>query len=82
MRGKVRAEKRAQQARAWLAWHTAYLPKMKKPVKLSDLMGSARPPRRKMTAAEGEAVANRWFRALSQAFPDKPTAKPTAKPKV
>lgn len=38
MRGaKIRMEREQNQS-AWLAWHAAYLPQMKKPVQLQELM--------------------------------------------
>jgi hypothetical protein len=44
MRGaRVRLE-REQSERAWLAWHTAYLPRLKKPINLTELSsGKAEP---------------------------------------
>lgn len=37
MRGRSALLKREHNDRAWLAWHVAYLPRAKKPVKLKDL---------------------------------------------
>lgn len=48
IQGRVRAFEREQQGRAWLAWHTAALPNMKRFPRLTDLLGPAKPsPRRR-----------------------------------
>jgi hypothetical protein len=56
------AVERAQhehQARAWLAWHTAVLPRLKKFPTLESLTGTKRTMRRQ-TAAEMEAIFKAW----------------------
>jgi hypothetical protein len=63
--GAVRAAQQEQQGRAWLAWHTAFLPMLKTFPKLADLSPSTRAPPRRQTAAEIEAAGLRWHFALN-----------------
>jgi Uri superfamily endonuclease len=62
-RGASERLKREQNERAWLAWHIAYLPRSKKPVKLKDMMSAAerRPTGRSMTPEQIEAVTRSWL---------------------
>lgn len=50
---------REQQGRAWLAWHVAALPRLKKFPTLDSLMGVKRKARRQ-TAAEMDAIFKAW----------------------
>jgi hypothetical protein len=50
---------REQQGRAWLAWHIAALPRMKKFPELEKLMGIKRKARRQ-TASEMDAIFKAW----------------------
>lgn len=50
---------REQQARAWLAWHTAVLTRLKKFPTLDDLMGVKRKARRQ-TVSEMDAIFRAW----------------------
>lgn len=50
---------REHQGRAWLAWHTAAMPQMKKFPALDKLMGVKRETRRQ-TVSEIEAVLMAW----------------------
>lgn len=50
---------REQQGRAWLAWHTAALPRVKKFPTLESLMGIKRKARRQ-TVSEMEAIFAAW----------------------
>jgi hypothetical protein len=50
---------REQQGRAWLAWHIAALPRMKKFPELEKLMGTKRKARRQ-TASEMDAIFKAW----------------------
>lgn len=45
MRGARARLEREHEERAWLAWHAAYLPRVKKPVRLEELLPSAAEPR-------------------------------------
>lgn len=54
---------REHDARAWLAWHTAALPRAKKFPKLSDLQ--TKKPARQKTLAEQQAIAMAWHRAIN-----------------
>ncbi len=48
-----------QKNRAWLAWHTAALPRMEKFPALESLMGTKRTARRQ-TVSEMEAIFAAW----------------------
>jgi hypothetical protein len=50
---------REQQGRAWLAWHIAALPRMKKFPELEKLMGTKRKAKRQ-TVSEIEAILAAW----------------------
>ena len=50
---------REQQGRAWLAWHVAALPRMKKFPDLEKMMGVKRQAKRQ-TVAEMEAIFAAW----------------------
>lgn len=50
---------REQQGRAWQAWHTAALPRLKKFPELNSLMGVKRTARRQ-TASEMDAIFKAW----------------------
>lgn len=52
MHGAAARMGREHKERAWLAYHTAYLPLQKKAVKLEDLSGGAKAKPRKKTWAE------------------------------
>lgn len=62
--GKQRAE-HEQNGRAWLAWHTAFLPYAKKKPRLRDLLVS-RPKPRKQSADEQIAIARQWTAIIEQ----------------
>ncbi len=48
---------------AWAAWHTAYLPRAKRPVKLRDMMvGKAR----QQSAEEQLSIAYAWTAAVQR----------------
>lgn len=59
MEARLKARKYDHQANAWLAWHTAALPLMKKFPALEDLMGVKRKARQQ-TASEMEAILKAW----------------------
>lgn len=50
---------REQQGRAWQAWHTAALPRLKKFPTLESLMGIKRQAQRQ-TVSEMEAIFKAW----------------------
>ena len=50
---------REQQGRAWEAWHTAALPRLKKFPTLDDLMGVKRKAQRQ-TVSEMDAIFKAW----------------------
>ena len=50
---------RQQHGRAWLAWHTAALPRLKQFPTLESLMGIKRKAQRQ-TASEMEAIFKAW----------------------
>jgi hypothetical protein len=50
---------REQQGRAWLAWHVAALPRLKKFPELNALMGVKQTARRQ-TVSEMEAILAAW----------------------
>jgi Uri superfamily endonuclease len=62
--GAVKRLEREHNERAWLAWHIAYLPRTKKPVKLKDLLTGKR-EKRQQTVEEQVSIAMRWTAALS-----------------
>lgn len=64
-RGHHMRLRREHEGRAWLAWHVAALPKMKKFPKLSDLLGNA-PKRRAQTAGEIEAALRSWHNSMQK----------------
>lgn len=55
MRAKANSTQIDQKNRAWLAWHTAAMPRMKDFPSLADLTGD-RPQIKKMSPAEMKAV--------------------------
>jgi hypothetical protein len=57
--GAAQRLEREQQARAWQAWHTAALPRMKTFPALDKLMGVKRKARRQ-TVSEMEAIFAAW----------------------
>jgi len=57
--GAAERLKQEQQGRAWLAWHTAALPRLKKFPTLESLTGSKRQARRQ-TASEMDAIFKAW----------------------
>jgi hypothetical protein len=59
MAARGRVVEREQQARAWLAWHTAALPRMDKFPSLEKVMGVKRQARRQ-TASEMEGLFAAW----------------------
>lgn len=62
MKAKARTEKSEHQARAWHAWHTAVMPRMKEIPSLADLTGE-RPQIKKQTPAEAQSI----FAAMREA---------------
>jgi len=53
---------REHQARAWLAWHIAALPRAKRLPKLEDLLGKREQAvKRPKSSAEIEALVRRWL---------------------
>lgn len=78
-----RANAREHNARAWLAWHIAYLPNQKRPVKLKALMvePDGRPARQGATSiAAMQTVMRQW--AVAMAFAEAgPPGKPQKPPK-
>jgi hypothetical protein len=58
MRGAMQRLEIEHDARAWLAWHTAYLPAAKKRPKLKDLMVKRKA--RRQTVEEQIAIAKQW----------------------
>lgn len=60
IRARIRVKEQDQQARAWLAWHVAALPKMKRFPGLSDLLGIKRKAKLQ-TPDEIEAGLKRMF---------------------
>jgi hypothetical protein len=58
IRGAVMRLEREHDGRAWLAWHTAYLPSAKRRPKLKDLMTKRKP--RRQTVEEQIAIAKQW----------------------
>lgn len=61
MRGARQRLEREQSERAWAVWHTAYLPRTKKPIKLTELISGVAEPAYKsweQQLAEWTAYAN------------------------
>jgi len=59
--------KREHNERAWLAWHTAMIGRVKRPPKLKDMMHGAARPRRRQTIEEQIAIAKQWTVAIARA---------------
>lgn len=57
--GAAQRLEREQQGRAWLAWHTAALPRLAKFPTLESLMGVKRTARRQ-TVSEMDAIFKAW----------------------
>lgn len=66
--GAAERERRAQNDRAWLAWHIAALPKLKRLPKLEKLMVRRRavPRRRRQSMEEQIEIAQRWHAAVKE----------------
>lgn len=64
MRGALRRLEIEHDGRAWLAWHTAYLPAAKRRPKLKDLMVKRKP--RRQSVEEQIAIAKQWTAVLSR----------------
>ncbi|GLK49489.1 hypothetical protein GCM10017620_24620 [Brevundimonas intermedia] len=60
IRARIRVREQEQQGRAWLAWHVAALPKMKRFPGLKELLGQ-RPKARVQTPSRIEAELKRMF---------------------
>lgn len=60
IRARIRVKEQDQQGRAWLAWHIAALPKMKRFPSLKDLLGIKRKAKLQ-TPDEIEAGLKRMF---------------------
>jgi len=58
LKAKAAQLRREHNERAWLAYHTAYLPRAKKPPKLSKLQVREQP--RRQTPHEMLAAARQW----------------------
>jgi Uri superfamily endonuclease len=63
-KGASQRFEREHNERAWLAWHIAYLPRTKKPVKLNDMLSGKR-EKRQQTVEEQVSIAMRWTAALA-----------------
>lgn len=61
IRARIRVKEQDQQGRAWLAWHIAALPKMKRFPSFKDLLGIKRVVR-KQTPDQIEAGLRRLFK--------------------
>lgn len=82
MRGALRRLEIEHDGRAWLAWHTAYLPAAKKRPKLKDLMVKRKP--RRQSVEEQIAIAKQWTAAMARrsdaGLPDVPGERPDHRP--
>lgn len=58
--------KREHNDRAWAAWHTAMIGRVKKPPKLKEMLHGADKPKRRQTIDEQIAIAMKWTAALSR----------------
>lgn len=72
MKGKRNAQVTAHNDRAWLAWYTAYMPNMKRPVRLADLQVKVGEDAKRagQTPAEINTVMRKWKVAVAFAAMD------------
>lgn len=70
MKGRASELRRAHNDRAWLAWHAAALPRMKKFPELKKLV--IRDPAAAQTAEQMMAIAKQWALALGGTISGKP----------
>jgi hypothetical protein len=66
--GAKMRQDREHDERAWLAWHIAYLPRSKRPVRLKE-MQTRNNNKRKQTYEEQISIAYAWTAALAKVSP-------------
>ncbi|RAH99193.1 hypothetical protein DLJ53_21850 [Acuticoccus sediminis] len=64
--GRTRRLEAEQDGRAWTAWHTEALARVKKLPKLETLLGRRRKPKRRQTANDMIAIAKAWDAAVNK----------------